>query len=272
MSTAFRPGRGAIRGAAPEALDAVAFGRIVKSMWAASVVAMPPTSRPPMALGWPVIENGAAPGLPMRPVARWTLRIAEPLAMPWADWLAPWRTGVTVRGVCGEQLEERLEIGRRQPAVGGDGGERLVDARQIGQRPRRSPRHGRPDRSRSTAPRAHQSASRPFHSRTSVCGRQRQVQVGRLGGFGAARIDDDMALAARAARPPCAGTAPDGTRRCWSRPARSGRRRRDPRSCRAPRPRRTRGVCAATAEAMHSRELVSILPEPMKPFISLLAT
>ncbi len=28
----------------------------------------------------------------------------------------------------------------------------------------------------------------------------------------------------------------------------------------------------ATADAMHSRELVSMLPEPMKPFISLLAT
>jgi hypothetical protein len=28
---------------------------------------------------------------------------------------------------------------------------------------------------------------------------------------------------------------------------------------------------ATTAEAMQSRELVSMLPEPMKPFISLLA-
>ncbi len=40
------------------------------SMCAASVLAKPPTSRPPMALGWPVTENGPAPGLPMRPVAR----------------------------------------------------------------------------------------------------------------------------------------------------------------------------------------------------------
>jgi hypothetical protein len=30
-------------------------------------------------------------------------------------------------------------------------------------------------------------------------------------------------------------------------------------------------VCAAAAEAMHSREFVSMLAEPMKPFISLLA-
>ena len=56
-----------------------------KSMWAARVVAMPPVSRPPMAFGWPVMEKGHAPGLPIRPVARWTLRIAEPLATPWAD-------------------------------------------------------------------------------------------------------------------------------------------------------------------------------------------
>ena len=32
------------------------------------------------------------------------------------------------------------------------------------------------------------------------------------------------------------------------------------------------GECAATALAMHSRELVSMLPLPTKPFISLLAT
>jgi hypothetical protein len=29
---------------------------------------MPPTSRPPIALGWPVSESGAAPGLPICPV------------------------------------------------------------------------------------------------------------------------------------------------------------------------------------------------------------
>jgi hypothetical protein len=33
-------------------------------------IGKPPTSRPPMALGWPVIENGAAPSLPILPVSK----------------------------------------------------------------------------------------------------------------------------------------------------------------------------------------------------------
>ena len=70
-----------------------------ESICPASVVAMPPVSRPPMALGWPVIENGQAPGLPIRPVARWALRITDPLATPWADWLAPMENRLTVFGV-----------------------------------------------------------------------------------------------------------------------------------------------------------------------------
>ncbi len=42
----------------------------VKRICAASWLAMPPTSRPPIAFGWPVSENGPAPSLPMREVAR----------------------------------------------------------------------------------------------------------------------------------------------------------------------------------------------------------
>ena len=60
---------------------------------------MPPTSRPPMALGWPVMEKGQAPGLPIRPVARWAFTTANPLATPWADWFEPCENKVTVRGV-----------------------------------------------------------------------------------------------------------------------------------------------------------------------------
>ena len=37
---------------------------------AANIFASPPTSRPPIAFGCPVNENGEAPGLPIRPVAR----------------------------------------------------------------------------------------------------------------------------------------------------------------------------------------------------------
>ncbi len=86
-----------------------------KSTCAASVEASPPTSRPPIALGWPVIENGAAPGLPMRPVARWTLTIALTWSVPRIDWLMPWLNRVTVRGVAREQL---VEARARRPAAG----------------------------------------------------------------------------------------------------------------------------------------------------------
>ena len=58
-------------------------------MCAASWLASPPTSRPPMALGWPVSENGPMPGLPMRPVARWQLMMALTLSVPCADWFTP---------------------------------------------------------------------------------------------------------------------------------------------------------------------------------------
>ena len=61
-----------------------------KSMCAASWFASPPTSRPPMALGWPVMENGEAPGLPTRPVARWQLMMVLHLSVPVALWLMPW--------------------------------------------------------------------------------------------------------------------------------------------------------------------------------------
>jgi hypothetical protein len=54
------------------------------------LIGQPPTSRPPMALGWPVIENGPMPGRPMRPVARWQLMIALTLSVPAEDWLTPW--------------------------------------------------------------------------------------------------------------------------------------------------------------------------------------
>ena len=52
-------------------------------------MAKPPTSLPPMALGWPVMEKGPMPGLPMRPVAKWQLIMALHLSVPVADWLTP---------------------------------------------------------------------------------------------------------------------------------------------------------------------------------------
>jgi hypothetical protein len=96
ISMAFRPGARAVSGA-PQKRATRSRSSGAKSMWPARVLAMPPVSRPPMALGWPVIENGQAPGLPIRPVARWALMIDSPLATPWADWLAPIENRLTVR-------------------------------------------------------------------------------------------------------------------------------------------------------------------------------
>ncbi len=59
-------------------------------MCAASVLESAPTSRPPIALGWPVIENGPMPGRPMRPVSRWQLISAFTLSTPALDWFTPW--------------------------------------------------------------------------------------------------------------------------------------------------------------------------------------
>jgi hypothetical protein len=53
--------------------------------------AMPPTSRPPIAFGWPVSENGPAPGLPIWPVARCRLISAAFFAVPLVLWLRPWQ-------------------------------------------------------------------------------------------------------------------------------------------------------------------------------------
>ena len=62
---------------------------LAKSLWPESKFAMPPTSRPPMALGWPVSENGPAPGLPIWPVARCRLIKAAFLSVPCTLWFKP---------------------------------------------------------------------------------------------------------------------------------------------------------------------------------------
>ena len=56
-----------------------------------------------MALGWPVMLNGPAPGVPTRPVARWTLMMLLTLSVPALDWFTPWENTVTVRGVAANQ-------------------------------------------------------------------------------------------------------------------------------------------------------------------------
>ena len=56
---------------------------------AANSVAKPPTSRPPIALGCPVIENGPAPGMPIAPAAKWQLIMLLALSTLDDDWLIP---------------------------------------------------------------------------------------------------------------------------------------------------------------------------------------
>jgi hypothetical protein len=50
-------------------------------------------------VGLAVIENGPAPDLPMRSVARWQLMMALTLSVPHEDWLTPWLQTVTVHSV-----------------------------------------------------------------------------------------------------------------------------------------------------------------------------
>ena len=205
-------------------------------------MASPPVSRPPMALGWPVIENGQAPGLPIRPVARWPLRIAGPLATPCADWLAPMENRLTVRGVSANQSKKgsrspsaRRSLRRLRRRTGRPGAQ---PAPHLGEAGAWSRDVGAVDGA--GADQVGQQAVPQPHVGLR---RERQVQVGALAGVGAARIDDHVALAAvLRAPPPCAGTAPDGSRRRCGRRAPRDRPAPGPRSSRAP-GRRRRPAC-----------------------------
>ena len=244
MSTAFRPGRVGDARRAPEAAHAIARSAASSSsICAASWLARPPTSRPPMALGWPVIENGPAPGLPMRPVARWQLMIALTLSVPCADWLTPWRTAVTRARRAGEQFVEA----RRSRAVEAAVARRpRVERRSLGARRRalrRSPSACAATQSRIDRAGAARDGEQAVEQR-DVAARRAAPDAGRRSSPVAVRrgsITTSVAPRRRSRRHRSAGTAPDGTRRCWSRPARPGRPRRDPRSSRARRPRRRRG-------------------------------
>ena len=99
ISTALRPGFAARFGACQKRRSASTSPGSSQRMWAASWLARPPTSRPPMAFGWPVTLNGPMPGRPMRPVARWQLMMAFTLSVPAEDWLTPWEKTVSTRSV-----------------------------------------------------------------------------------------------------------------------------------------------------------------------------
>ena len=59
----------------------------------------PPTSRPPIALGWPVSENGPAPGFPIWPVARCRWISARFLSVPCTDWFKPMQYSDSAAGL-----------------------------------------------------------------------------------------------------------------------------------------------------------------------------
>ena len=61
---------------------------------------MPPLSRPPIALGWPVSENGPAPARPTWPVARCRLISAVFFAAPLLLWFRPMQYSDSVDGDC----------------------------------------------------------------------------------------------------------------------------------------------------------------------------
>ena len=105
-STAFKPGPAAMFGACQWPRTSSASPGRSQSRWPASMVARAPTSRPPMAFGWPVTLKGPAPGLPMRPVSRWQLMIALALSVPTSDWFTPWLQRVTTRGVSANQRKK----------------------------------------------------------------------------------------------------------------------------------------------------------------------
>ena len=96
--TALSPSRVATRGACQKR-PTRSMSSAVKPIWEASWLASPPTSRPPMALGWPVSENGPCPRRPMRPVARWQLMMALTLSVPCEDWFTPCEKQVTALGM-----------------------------------------------------------------------------------------------------------------------------------------------------------------------------
>ncbi len=91
ISTAVVPGRSGTTGRPHSAATSARCAGLARSRCAESRLAMPPTSRPPIALGWPVSEKGPAPGLPIWPLARCRLIRAAFLAVPLVDWFRPWQ-------------------------------------------------------------------------------------------------------------------------------------------------------------------------------------
>ena len=162
-STAFRPGFEATAGARQCARTASRCAASSSDKWLASMLDRPPTSRPPIALGCPVTENGPMPGRPIRPAARWQLMIAFTLSTPEVDWFTPCEKTVTIFSV---------DIQRSKNAERSDGDNSVAVTSSDRAATSAS---GRPSTCcarylASSAPRRSISASKPLNSATSEPG------------------------------------------------------------------------------------------------------
>ena len=148
------------------------------------------------------------PGLPMRPVARWQLMMALTLSVPCADWFTPCEIAGDDALGGAEQLEEARDVACVEAGRGARSRRCRARSPARARAPRRSRTCGRRYSSgRARRPRRDAPAGR--EQRRVHAGRDRQKQIGIVGGRGAARIDHhDLGAALAAGCAACAGTAP----------------------------------------------------------------
>ena len=143
---------------------------------------MPPTSRPPSALGWPVTENGPIPGRPIRPVARWQFRIALTLSVPVADGLTPCEKTVTTFSVAQNSAAKAFKTAVDNPVIAGSEARAAASAASY---PATCCR-----KSAFTEPLSAIATGKALNKAVSEPGGNRQMQIGDVAGGGAARVDD----------------------------------------------------------------------------------
>ena len=182
------------------------------------MLAMPPTSLPPMALGCPVSENGPMPGRPIRPGEQMAVDDAVHLVRAGGRLIHTLRERSDDALSGGKQLVELLEtlgidstgardalnVWRRASATS------KAALAPVGMRGHES------GVCQTVPPQPGQQAVEQEHVGARA---HRQVQVGDLSGRRAPRIDDDE-LELRATLlfgRRCAGTEPDDTRPCSTR-------------------------------------------------------
>ena len=149
---------------------------------------MPPTSRPPMALGCPVSENGPAPGRPIWPVARCRLISAALLCGAVADWFSPWQYSDSVA------VDAPNHCAACTMSAAGTPQSSAAAARRVfahGLLQRLEALGVRADVVEVAQPLPQHHVQHRVVQRDVGAGQDRQVQIRRARGVGAARIDDD---------------------------------------------------------------------------------